>query len=118
MGILVTLQLAACTSEFFPVDKRQEGVFPAPSDWGTVELLFRVPVLLGVPHGILEGASPGDSVVLVSDFNAYVGNKGETWRGVIGRKGLPDLNPSSVLLLGSVQTTVFIVVHNKHHIRT
>lgn len=42
--------------------------------------------------GVLEGASTGDSVGLLQDFNAHVGNNSETWKRMIGRNRLPDLN--------------------------
>ena len=32
------------------------------------------------------------------DFNAHVGNDSGTWRAVIGRNGVSDLNPSYVFL--------------------
>ncbi|KAI3363710.1 hypothetical protein L3Q82_001324 [Scortum barcoo] len=49
------------------------------------------PAFLESLGGVLDSAPTGD--------NAHVGNNSDTWRGVIGRNGLPDLNPSGVLLL-------------------
>ncbi|KAK3518703.1 hypothetical protein QTP70_008587 [Hemibagrus guttatus] len=61
--------------------------------------LVEYPTFLETLRGVLEGALTGDSIVLLGDFNAYVGNDSDTWRGMIGRNSPPDLNSSGVLLL-------------------
>lgn len=66
------------------------------------------------PAGVLEGSPPGDSVVLPGDVNTHMDNDSETWRGVIRRNGLLDLNLSCVVgLLWKPQC-----VHNEHHVRS
>ncbi|KAK3550807.1 hypothetical protein QTP70_005714 [Hemibagrus guttatus] len=100
MGLLIAPQLSRHVLEFSPVNERvvslrlQGGdrcltVISAYGPNGSVEY----PTFLETLRGVLEGAPTGDSIVLLGDFNAHVGNDSDTWRGVIGR------NSSGVLLL-------------------
>ncbi|KAK3520789.1 hypothetical protein QTP70_032366 [Hemibagrus guttatus] len=106
VGLLIAPQLSRHVLEFSPVNKRVVSlrlrardrcltVVSAYGPNGSVEY----PTFLETLRGVLEGAPTGDSIVLLGDFNAHVGNDSDTWRGMIGRNGPPDLNSSGVLLL-------------------
>ncbi|KAK3534617.1 hypothetical protein QTP86_016770, partial [Hemibagrus guttatus] len=106
VGLLIAPQLSRHVLEFSPVNKRVVSlrlqardrclaVVSAYGPNGSVEY----PTFLETLRGVLEGAPTGDSIVLLGDFNVHVGNDSDTWRGMIGRNGPPDLDSSGVLLL-------------------
>ena len=49
--------------------------------------------------GVLEGIPGTDSIVLLADFNAHVGNDAQTWKGVNGKNGDSATSAQGGLLL-------------------
>uniref|UniRef100_A0AAV2LJD1 Endonuclease/exonuclease/phosphatase domain-containing protein n=1 Tax=Knipowitschia caucasica TaxID=637954 RepID=A0AAV2LJD1_KNICA len=106
VAILIAPHLSRHVLEFSPVNERVASLRLRVGDKSLIVVTAygpnssaEYPTFLESLGGVLDGAPPGDSVILLGDFNAHVVNASDTWRGVIGKNGPPDLNPSGVQLL-------------------
>ena len=66
---------------------------------------------LDVVFAAMESVSQTDSILLIGDFNAHVGNDSQTWNGVIERHGDNDLNNQGRQLLDFCANTSLSIMN-------
>lgn len=87
--------LSVCTLGFSAVDEQILTVVCFYVTNGTPEY----PTFLKSLGRLLDSTPPGDIITLLWDLNSLLDNDNKTWKGMIGRYGLPDMNLSDVQLL-------------------
>ena len=102
MGILIAPRLCACTLGFTLVDERVASLrLQVGGQVMTVVCAEAPNSRLEYPPFLeeaLESAPAGDSLILLRDFNAHMGNDSETWKGVIGRNLRRNIRVSTCAL--------------------
>ncbi|KAI3360389.1 hypothetical protein L3Q82_002300 [Scortum barcoo] len=107
VGLLIAPQLSRHVLEFTPVNERVASLRLRVGDRSLAVVCAyglnsstEYPAFLESLGGVLDRVLQlGTPLFYWGLQRSREGNDSDTWRGVIGRNSLPDLNPSSVLLL-------------------
>ena len=106
VGLLVSPRLAHCVVDWIPLGGRvcvlklklrERSLCIVQVYAPNAEAQY--PPFLDEVSAALQKVTPAESILLLGDFNAHVGMDNETWKGVIGKQGDPDVNRNGKCLL-------------------